>query len=343
MAHELEIVDGRANMVYFGQKPWHSLGVECDEADIFDLEKFGQKGRLFFDVHKEPLVTVPQAQRAIDYAHGSPNEDCPQIEADTDHFAMVRDTGQILGIVGPRYQPLQNREALEWFKPWLDNRILGLHTAGILCDGRKLWVLAQVQEDKSVTEVVKDDNVAQFVMLSNSHDGTTSVRVGFTPIRVVCANTLAMAVKDRASKFMRVRHSAQLQLNLVRIREIMDVARSEFQANVEQYQWLAGRHINTADLRKYVKVCLGVDPNKPDVDVSTRSRNIVDSVVRLIDSPMQRVGGQEATWWSAYNAVNEYYNHHAARNADNRLANLWFGVTEAENKSALDLAIEMAA
>ena len=179
------------------------------------------------------------------------------------------------GVVGPNTHPLQNTNAFEFFDGFIQAKEALLETAGSLDEGRKVWVMAKIQRPNS--EIVKGDEVAKFVLLSNSHDGTTAVRVGFTPIRVVCANTLAMAHSDKASKLIRVRHSKQVKQNLDAIRETMNVADEEFEATAEQFRFLASRQINAKDLEKYIKVALKMDEGEK---LSTRSSNILTEIVR---------------------------------------------------------------
>ena len=106
--------------------------------------------------------------------------------------ASVRTSdNRVLGVVGPRWTPLQNKDAFKVFEPLVDSGDMTLHTAGSLRNGERVWVLCQLNLDNS--EIVKGDEIAKFALLSNGHDGKLAVHLGFTPIRVVCANTEAMA------------------------------------------------------------------------------------------------------------------------------------------------------
>src|SRR5262249_13279464 len=130
---------------------------------------------------------------------------------------------RVLGVVGMQYRALQNMDAFTWFSPFLDAGLASLHTGGSLCDGRKVWLLARIEPKPLV--LGDGDEIQKFVLLSNSHDGTTSVRVGFTPIRVVCANTLSLAHADKAgSKLIRVRHTRRLDENLAALQEVINLA-----------------------------------------------------------------------------------------------------------------------
>ncbi len=186
-----------------------------------------------------------------------------------------KDNDKVLGLVGPKTSVLQNRFAFNFFQPFIDSGETFLETAGSLDEDRKIWVLAKINRPNS--EIVKGDDVAKFVMLSNVHDGSAAVRVGFTPIRIVCANTLAIAHKDKASKLIRVRHSKDVETNLQKIQETINIADNEFEATAEQYRYLASRQINTSDLKKYIKTVFSYDED--DTKLSTRTKNLVDVIM----------------------------------------------------------------
>lgn len=256
------------------------------------------------------------------------------------HKAVVRgDSGNVLGIVGPRYQPLQNAEAFDWFNAFVENGEVSLETAGSLDEGRRIWVMARIARDPSV--IVPNDEILKYLMLSNSHDGTLAIRVGYTPIRIVCANTLAMAHSSNASKLIRVRHTASSKVALDKLKDIMNLVDREFEATAEQFRFLASKTFNQKDVREYVKAVLGKG-KVADEDLPTRTKNQLDDIIGLLEDENQRLNGVNGTYWAAYNAVNQYLNYDAGRNDNNRMSSLWFGVNANTNKSALDLALEFA-
>ena len=312
MSHEVE------NMFAVGATPWHGLGNVLEDAPTIS-EAIGLAG-LDWEVGLKDLVTVdgePVPNRAT----------------------YRKDTGAILGVVGPRYQPLQNQEAFDWFQPFVDASECELHTAGSLCDGEKVWVLAKLNRENS--EIVPGDEVAKFILLSNSHNGTTAIRVGYTPIRVVCANTMAAAHNSTASQLIRVRHTRSAAANLENIREIMDNMNAAFEATAEQFQFLASKQIHRVDLERYVKVVLGVGHKAPE-EIKTRTQNILDNVMSRFYNPKQQMPGVAGTWWGAYNAYNEYLNYEKGRNANNRIDSLWFGTGVNDNSKALAVATDFA-
>ena len=305
-------------MFYTGATPWHGLGEKLEEAPT--ISEAIEASGLDWEVGTKDLVT----------------KDFQEVPAKATYR---KSDNAILGVVGPRYVPLQNREAFDWFQPFIDNGECSLHTGGSLSDGQKVWVLAQLNRDPS--EIVPGDEVQKFILLSNSHDGTTSIRVGYTPIRVVCVNTLAAAHQKGVSQMLRIRHTASSKVNLDNVRDIMDNINMQFEATAEQFRFLASKNFNQHDVRKYVKVLLKCDKTHDD-DLKTRTRNTIRKVMTTIEGPKQDLPGVRGTWWAAYNGFNEYLNYEKGRSNNNRMESLWFGQAGASNMQALNLATEMA-
>jgi phage/plasmid-like protein (TIGR03299 family) len=305
-------------MFYAGATPWHGLGEKLEEAPT--ISEAIEASGLNWEVGTKDLVTV----------------DGQEVPA---RATYRKSDDSILGVVGPRYVPLQNKDAFEWFQPFVDAGECSLHTGGSLSNGQKVWVLAQLNRDPST--VVAGDEVHKFILLSNSHDGTTAIRVGYTPIRVVCVNTLAFAHNHADSKLLRIRHTQSAQGKLDNVRDIMDNINAQFEATAEQYRFLASRDFNQRDVQKYVKVLLGID-KKPEEDIKTRTRKIMDEILGTIEGPKQSMPGVRGTWWAAYNGFNEYLNYTKGRNTNNRLESLWFGQNGTDNNKALNLATEFA-
>jgi phage/plasmid-like protein (TIGR03299 family) len=291
-----------------------------EEGDLYDWPAASKKAGLDWEVELVPLITADtQAQVA--------------------HRAVRRTSdSKVLGVVGPRYAPLQNKDAFAWFQPFLDGREAALHTAGSLKSGSRIWVLAKLNRDPLV--IAEGDTVEKFLLLSHGHDGSLAVRCGFTPVRVVCANTLAMAHGSDASKLIRIKHTRDVLENLANVREIMDLANATFEATAEQYRRLARKSINQADLRKYVRRVLKVESEE---EISTRSKNIVEEIVRLaVVGRGNNLPSIRGTYWSAYNGVSEWLTYQRGRSEDNRLNSLWFGDSALTNRHALEVSLDMA-
>ena len=305
-------------MMFVGATPWHGEGTKLEENPSIS-EAINAAG-LDWEVGTKPLFT----------AEGT------EVKAKATYR---KSDNRVLGVVGPRYTPLQNQDAFDWFQPFLDAGECQLHTAGSLCEGEKVWVLSQL--NRSNSEIVRGDEVSKFILLSNSHDGTTSIRVGYTPIRVVCVNTLAAAHNNKDSQLIRIRHTRSSKMNLDNVRDIMDNINVKFEATAEQYRFLAGKDFNQKDIERYVKIMVGVDKT-PEEDIKTRTRNIMDEIMELIEGPKQSAVNVRGTWWAAYNGYNEYLNYKKGRTVSNRLDSLWFGQNGVDNLKALNTAMEFA-
>jgi phage/plasmid-like protein (TIGR03299 family) len=307
-------------MAFFGALPWHRLGTALVEADLYDWPAASRKAGLDWEVELVALVTG-------------------DTQAPVDHRAVRRkNDGRVLGVVGPRYAPLQNRDAFGWFQPFLDAKEAALHTAGALRQGSRIWVLAKLNRDPLV--IAEGDEVEKYILLSHGHDGSLAVRCGFSPIRVVCANTLAMAHGSNASKLIRLKHTKDVLENLANVREIMDLANQEFEATAEQYRLLARKSINQADLRRYVKKVFKVEDDR---DTGTRLANIMEEVMALAEAGRgNNLPSIRGTYWSAYNGLSEWLTYSRGRSDDNRLNSLWFGDSASLNRHALEVALDMA-
>lgn len=175
MAHELANTNNRPAMMYTGEVPWHRLGTRLDEPATAH-EAINAAG-LDYEVELTRLVTVND----IPIPH---------------KLAVVReDSHAILGVVGNTYRPVQNRECFGFLDAVVADGSLRYHTAGALGKGERVWMLAKLPDDIRVKN--SDDITEKYLLLSNSHDGSSSLRVFFTPIRVVCANTLAIAERTQ--------------------------------------------------------------------------------------------------------------------------------------------------
>lgn len=298
--------------------PWLSAGKRISENANQGLGSSMVEAGLNWSAEKIPLI-------------------CEDNEQASGAFAVRRSSdNRILGTVGPRYRILQNEEAFTTFQPFLDAGEATIEAAGEFNNGVIVWILAKINRDP--VEIVPGDEVNKYVLLSHSHDGRQCVRYGFTPIRIYCQNTLALAHKSSESQLMRLRHSGQMLRNLSEITAIMNLADSTFEASAEQYRWLAGRDINQKDLAKYVRKVLKVSDAQAD-----KSKSSIEDIVRRFESGMGNdLPNIRGTWWAAYNGVVEHLAYAAGKTAERRASSLWTGANSRTNFKALQLALDMA-
>lgn len=307
-------------MFYVGRTPWHGKGVEVAEEDTFDIKKCLQASGLDWPVNIYPCYA------RVEYGG----------YLEIPSFATVRELDNtLLGVVGTRYTPLQNIDAFSIFQPFLDTEMVRLHTAGSLFNGKRVWILAKI--GLNPIEIVKHDYIERYILLSHSHDGSLKINFGFTPIRVVCANTLAMALSDKLSKILRIKHTKNAMATLEVARETINIFNNEFETTAAQYKYLASRQINKNDLEKYIKTVFEVK----EEPLSTRMSNIVNKVMEYsFTSPGNNLSAVSGTRWAAYNAVTYYLNYDYGRTDDSRLDALWFGKSANVSNRALAIALK---
>lgn len=310
MAHMVE------NMFYVGEMPWHKLGRKLDNP--------------------------PTIKEGVIYAGLDWQADLKDLYLQdgrmVDSKAVVRSTdGSVLGVVGDRYRVLQNVEAFEWFQPFIETGLVHLESAGSLAGGKKVWVLAKI--DGSLP-IIGNDIVDKYVLLSNSHDGSMAVTAGFTPIQVVCNNTLSMATEASGAKLLKVRHTEAAKVTLEKVREVMNLVNQSFEATAEQHRFLASKTVSKEQVEKLVKVIMKQD----EKEMSTRSLNQLNRIVWLWENGKGNdLPGVRGTAWAAYNAVTEYISHEASSDEDKRQASLWFGANAVRNQFALAETMKLAA
>jgi phage/plasmid-like protein (TIGR03299 family) len=265
-----------------------------------------------------------------------------------DHKAVVRETDKkVLGVVGPQWQPLQNTKAFEFFNPFLESKEVSLETAGSLREGKIIWVLAKINSCKG--EVIKGDPIQRYFMLSNAHYAGKAVSVGFTDVRVVCANTMAIAEQAAESKLMRVVHSKRLEINLDTIQSTIDMANRSFVANIEKLKMLTKKGINSKDIERFVDVVFFKMPAVIDLssgeemenDFSKRQLNrrsfIVDKIEQLIEEGIgSDIKGVKGTAYGLYQATTEFFTHYDGSDYNSRLDKLWLGANKNRNERALE-------
>jgi phage/plasmid-like protein (TIGR03299 family) len=321
--------NGQARIFFVGNElPWHGLGKQ--------------------------LHTPPSIEEGIRCAGLDWTVECQQLVIEgTDRKVPARATvrttdNAILGVVGPKYHAIQNVDAFRWFQPWIDAKEASLETAGSLKGGTHVWVLARINRDP--VEVVKDDPIIRYVLLSNSHDGSRMARAGFTGTRCVCWNTVNVALTSSDSKLLKVRHTSNAEEALKDIRETMDLADRNFKATIEQMRAMARKGVTKDTLTEYVtrvfrpKPVTG-DENEPLSDTEEeRCDRIFGKILPLFEGGKgNTMPGVKGTMWGAYNAVTEFLTWERGRNSDNRLTNLWFGDGQNLAQRAFTTAVKMAA
>lgn len=314
MAHNLN------SMMYTGAKPWHGLGTKLD--NVATAEEAIKAASLDWKVTKEPIYL----------------KDGREIG---DKFATVReDTKDILGIVGHVYRPLQNKEAFSFFDAVVGSKDAIYHTAGALGVGERIWILAKLPGE---IQVIGEDVTEKYLLLTNTHDGSGAINMMFTPIRVVCQNTLNVAMRDNVRK-QSVRHTGTMGLRVADVAEGLGIIHQRFEAFGEAARALTKVQVNIQGWEHYAKN-VGLIPNEPEM--STRAKNILEEVSSLFEyGKGNNLPGVKGTAWAAFNAVTEYVDHvRTAKGSDSKLESransLLFGSGAALKQKAWDKALQL--
>jgi phage/plasmid-like protein (TIGR03299 family) len=312
-------------MAYVGDRPWHGLGQDLQEEDAKDIGKTLVAAGLDWGVEK------------VETFHKVEGEEGSEFRLVPGGYVTRRlSDGKVLGVVGNYYEVLQNLDAFEWFAPFLEAGEARFESAGSLKGGTIIWVLAKLNRERML---IGKDEVEKYLMLSHAHDGSQHIRLGYTPVRVVCWNTLQMAKGDENSMLIRIRHTKGAAEAMANVREVVDIANQDFEATAQEYRKLIDRRIHHEDVAKYVRLVLDVDPKAEESTLSTRIKNILTKITDLFSSGK---GNKGETLWDAYNGVTEWLSHERGKEGEKRMTSLWFGDGAKLGRKALRIALEMA-
>lgn len=336
MSHNLNFNSNTGNYSFFSvkQKAWHGLGQIVSEYPT-SKEAIYFAG-LDYHVAKSPLTTI--GSDFIQDAQGvQVVEDQLKVP---DYFATLRtDNNTVLGVVGKDYHILQNAEAFEFFDAIVGNsKGIKYETAGALGNGERIFITAKLPDYIRVGN--GDDVTEKYIFLTTSHDGSGSITAAFTPIRIVCQNTLNASLKSMTN-VVRIKHTSGAKSRLENAHKVMGLAeKMTHQLEGTFNAWTKVR-ISDAQVRKLISLALC--PNKETLELvkkgdesefSTLFKNTVNdafSYAMLNDS--QKLETTQGTLFGAYNAVTGYFqNVRNYRNDEAKLKSIVMGGT-AQTKS----------
>jgi phage/plasmid-like protein (TIGR03299 family) len=316
MAHMIEEVNGVAQMAYAGDTPWHGLGVKV-LADLTPAQMLEAAG-LNWNVTKVPaFAEVGGKQVKIGQS------------------ALVRSMDDsILDVVSDDWNPVQNEEAFEFFNEFVAAGDMEMHTAGSLREGQIVWGLAKVKES---FELFKGDQIDSYLLFSNFHKYGFSTDVRFTPIRVVCNNTLTLSLNSKVERMVKISHRKQFVA--ADVKDMLGIATDKLAKYKEMAQFLGSKKAKEEDIVDYfcrVFPVTGSNENKK----KEISKNAQTAFSILNTQPGAEYA--EGTWWQPFNAVTYLTDHLTGRSADTRLTSAWYGHNKNLKTKALELAVEMA-
>lgn len=334
MTHMIDTTTGRAAIAFAGEKPWHGLGQELTPGA--DLVTWRREAGLEWAAVKAP----------VQYVNG---------EVHTFHGRSVlyrSDTGAPLSVVSDDYHEVQPAQIFEFFAKLCEIGGFTMETAGALSGGKRIWALAKVNDG---AEIVNRDRVRPYVLLATSYDGTMATTAKFTAVRVVCHNTISMAIPQYgartgragageagdtttgpAANMVRVPHSATFDVDAVRLQlGIVADAWERFQV---QAGMLAQVGMSPDQADEFLRDLLApyAPAEKRDADALRKSKGY-GKIMLLFQGGAIGADLAGTSKWGMLNAVTEYVDHERGRSTNSRLESAWFGSGNSLKDRALEL------
>jgi len=314
VAHDIEMVNGKAQMAYAGETPWHGLGTQVP-ADLTPEQMLEAAG-LDWEVEKvEAYATVGGRKVSVGRS------------------ALVRKSDdKILDVVSNDWNPVQNSEAFEFFNDFIAQGGMEMHTAGSLAGGQIVWALAKVKDS---FELFGGDRVDSYLHFTNFHKYGCSTDVRFTPTRVVCRNTLTLSLNSKVERMCKISHRREFNGDDAKL--MLGVAADKLAKYKEMAQFLGSKRAKGEDVVEYFKRLWPLGEKAKKVEVA---RNVTDALSIMDTQPGAEFA--QGTWWQAFNAVTYMTDHLVGRSQDSRLTSAWYGHNKGLKVRALETAIEMA-
>ncbi len=286
--------------------PWHRLGVELDCPAT--AKEAMQSAKLDYTVISRPMKEILDVQN-------------------NDWTTMRTDKDQVLGIVGKSYQPIQNVDAFKFFDALVTESEAIYETAGLLGRGERIWMLAKLP---GYIKVHGKDIVYKYLLLTNSHDDSSHVRVKVVPIRLVCNNTLSAALKGEGEFHIDYKE------DLKRVHTLLEETNTLFDQLDDTFNKMSVTNITDRQMKDYVEKLFPDTDKEPEHTQSIRS-----DILKLYESGLG-ANLARGTLWGAFNSVTEYTDHRMpSEDPDIRLHSIWFGSGEQLKQRAFQLAENM--
>jgi phage/plasmid-like protein (TIGR03299 family) len=303
-------------MAYSGEVPWHGLGVRV-ESNLTPEEMMDAAG-VNWEVSKVPAYATVNSKKIF-----------------VNHSALVRNTdSKILDVVGEDWNITQNSEAFDFFLDFIEKGHMEMHTAGSLREGRIVWALAKVKD--SSFSLFGGDQVDAYMLFTNPHMYGKSIDIRFTPIRVVCNNTLSLSLSGKDDNFVKVSHASKFDAE--KVKDIMGIARTKLNTYEDIANFLGSKRYTKINVAKYFGEIFPVISKKENAKKYSKSASLALTVLDTQPGSEYASG----SWWSAVNAVTYCTDHLIGRNVDNRMTSAWFGINKGLKVKAFQKAVEYA-
>lgn len=340
MAHNINFNEQTGNHSFFSakEKAWHELGKIVEKYPT-SAEAIRFAG-LDYTVEKRKLFTYNNENN-----NGNPDTDIiiPEIEV-TNFYATLRtDTEQVLGVVGKDYEIVQNKDAFTFFDAIVGGEGIMYETAGALGKGERVFITAKLP---GYIKVGGKDLIEKYLFLTTSHDGFGSITAAFTPVRIVCNNTLNAALRN-CSNCIKIRHTANAKERLEQAHHVMGISNNlSIKLETVFNRWSKVR-ITDPQVKKLIQLALvpnkevlqNIQAGKED-ELSACFKNMCDTAYEYaMSNPTQQQETTKGTLFGAYNAVTGYFqNVRRYKNDEAKLSSVLFsGTAQMRTQKAFNL------
>lgn len=308
------------SMAFVNALPWHGIGHHLPAKQ--PIETWLSAAGMDWTIHRtDVMYSAEQAQGLL-------------LKTNTNAKVLFRsDTLEALSVVSPRYRVVQPREVLEFYRDLVSAGGFELETAGVLKGGRKLWALARTGAE---TSLKGGDSIKAYLLLATSCDGSLCTTAQFTSVRVVCNNTLQIALGDDGPA-IKVPHSRVFDPALVK--KELGLEAHGWERFIRDIKALANRPVSPDEARIFLRSVLD-EPQDDDAPPSKALQGV--EALYWGNGKGADLPSSKATAWGLVNAITEYVDHHRrARNTDYRLDSAWFGPGAALKEKAYREAMSL--
>jgi len=229
----------------------------------------------------------------------------------------------VFGVVKDRYKIIQNVDAFGFFDEIVKSGEAVYESVGALGMGERIWILARLPKNTLIFKNI--DIIENYLLLTNSHDGKGSLLMYFTPVRVVCQNTLNQSIGNRTGETVHIRHIGNIKDKISEARRILGLGLDFAQVFEKTAKELVQVKLTDDRAGKYFDRVLKIE-GKTEEDISTRQENVRRDIFAIYKkSEANTIQGIENTLWTAYNAVTEYTDHYKTVKNNRRLESIIFG------------------
>jgi phage/plasmid-like protein (TIGR03299 family) len=315
-------------MAYVGQTPWHDLGNQLPPKQPLDV--WAEKAGMDWTICEAP----------VRYLAGTSGSLGAIMTFDDQKVLYRSDTKAALSVVGNRYQIVQPKEVLEFYRDLSEVSGFELETAGVLKAGRKFWALARTGK---ATTLKGSDVVNGYLLLATSCDGTLATTATPTTVRVVCNNTLNIALQG-ATQAIKVPHSTSF--DPLGVKKRLGIAVSQWDAFMYRMKTLSERKVKSHESLNYFLKVLCLSDGHADASAGLINERALKRVQTLYEGEGMgaALASSQGTAWGLVNAVTQYVDHERrARSKEFRLDSAWFGQGAVLKQRALDHALQLVA